>query len=108
MIVSTGEKECLHVANPHVEWVIDSAISYHVTPKRDLFTTYSGGDYEMVRMGNESFAAIARIGDISVVTNVGCTLILKDVQHICNMRLNLISTHAFDKAEFESYFGNGR
>ena len=102
------ENECLHIANPQVEWVIDSTTSYHVTPMRDLFTTYSGGDYERVRMGNESFATIFGIGGIFVVTNVGCTLTLKDVRHVPNMRLNLISTYALDKPGFESYFGNGR
>ena len=74
----------------------------------DLFTTYSGGDYGRVRMDNESFATIAGICDISVVTNVRCTLTLKDVRHVPDMRLNLISTHALDKAGFESYFVNGR
>ena len=77
-----GENEYLHNANPQVEWIIDSATSYHITPMRDLFTTNSGGDYGRVRMDNESFATIVGIGDISVVTNVGCTLTLKDVRHV--------------------------
>ena len=62
----------------------------------------------MVEILDESFAAIAGIGDIYVVTNVGCTLALKDKRHVPDMCLNLISIHALDKARFESYFGNSR
>ena len=108
MIVSTGENECLHIANPQVEWVINSATSYHVTSKRGLFNTYNDGDYGRVRMGNESFATIARICDISAVTNVGCKLTFKDVRHVLDMRLNMIFIHSLDKVGFENYFSNDR
>uniref|UniRef100_A0A2N9FX16 Integrase catalytic domain-containing protein n=1 Tax=Fagus sylvatica TaxID=28930 RepID=A0A2N9FX16_FAGSY len=40
VVLSIGEDECCHVADPYDEWVIDSAASYHVTPRREFFTSY--------------------------------------------------------------------
>ena len=76
--------------------MIDSAASYHSTPNRDLFTTYKPGDHGTVKMGNTSFSSIAGIGDVHLKTNVGCTLVLKDVRHVPELRMNLISVGALD------------
>uniref|UniRef100_A0A2N9EW40 Integrase catalytic domain-containing protein n=1 Tax=Fagus sylvatica TaxID=28930 RepID=A0A2N9EW40_FAGSY len=103
-----GEDECCHVADPYDEWVIDSAASYHVTPRREFFTSYKAGNLGRVKMGNKSYADIVRIGDICVETNTGYTLKLKDVRHIPDMRLNLISVSVLDKEGYESHLGNGK
>ena len=50
----------------------------------------------MVKMGNKSISQIAGIGDICIQTSMGCTLTLKDVRHIPDLRLNLISVHMLD------------
>jgi ferredoxin-NADP reductase len=31
-------------------WVVDSAVSFHVTSRHDLFFSYKEGDYSVVRM----------------------------------------------------------
>ena len=59
-------------------------------------------------MGNKSYADIMGIGDICVETNTGYTLKLKDVRHIPDMRLNLISTSVLDKEGYESHLGNSK
>uniref|UniRef100_A0A2N9J8U9 Integrase catalytic domain-containing protein n=1 Tax=Fagus sylvatica TaxID=28930 RepID=A0A2N9J8U9_FAGSY len=89
------------------QWVIDSAASYHVTPRREFFTSYKAGNLGRVKMGNKSYADIVGIGDICVETNTGYTLKLKDVRHIPDMRLNLISVSVLDKEGYESHLGNG-
>ena len=33
MVLSIGEDECCHDMDPYDEWVINSAVSYHVTLK---------------------------------------------------------------------------
>uniref|UniRef100_A0A2N9FPQ8 Reverse transcriptase Ty1/copia-type domain-containing protein n=1 Tax=Fagus sylvatica TaxID=28930 RepID=A0A2N9FPQ8_FAGSY len=78
VVLSIGEDECCHVADPYDEWVIDSAASYHVTPRREFFTSYKAG-------------------------NLG-----RDVRHIPDMRLNLISISVLDKEGYESHLGNGK
>uniref|UniRef100_A0A2N9HLM6 Integrase catalytic domain-containing protein n=1 Tax=Fagus sylvatica TaxID=28930 RepID=A0A2N9HLM6_FAGSY len=97
VVLSIGEDECCHVANPYDEWVIDSAASYHVTPRREFFTSYKAENLGRVKMGNKSYADIVGIGDICVETNTGYTLKLKDVRHIPDMRFNLISVSVLDK-----------
>ena len=59
-------------------------------------------------MGNDSYADIVRIGDICVRVNIGYTLILKDVRHVPEIRLNLISTHVLDKEGYGNYFRDGK
>uniref|UniRef100_A0A2N9FNK6 Integrase catalytic domain-containing protein n=1 Tax=Fagus sylvatica TaxID=28930 RepID=A0A2N9FNK6_FAGSY len=103
-----GEDECCHVADPYDEWVIDSAASYHVTPRREFFTSYKARNLGRVKMGNKSYADIVGICDICVETNTGYTLKLKDVRHIPDMHLNLISISVLDKEGYESHLGNGK
>ena len=39
VVIYVGEDECCIVSHPYVEWVIDSASSCHVTPRKELFTS---------------------------------------------------------------------
>ena len=59
-------------------------------------------------MGNDSYADIVGIGDIYVRTNTGYTLILKDVRHVPDIRLNLTSTHVLEKEAYGNYFCDGK
>ena len=96
-----------HVAEQDVEWVVDSAPSYHCLLKREYFSTYKVGDFGTVKMGNKSVPQIAGIGDICIQTSMGCTLTLKDVQHIPDLRLNLISMHMLDKDGYIHFINSG-
>ena len=79
VMLSLEEQKCEHVAKNVVEWVVDSTTSHHVTPTKRLFTTYNAGDFGVVKMGNSSYSKIVGVGDVCSKTNVGCTLMLKDV-----------------------------
>ena len=37
--VAVVVEECLHVGDQMIEWVVDTAASYHATPNRELFST---------------------------------------------------------------------
>ena len=52
MVICLGDDECYNVLDPYVEWVIDSKSSCHVTPRKELFTSYKAGDFGRVKMGN--------------------------------------------------------
>lgn len=106
VLLSVEEEEC-HVADSCVEWVVDSAASYHATSNKEFFMVYKVGDFGRVKMGNSSHADIVGIGDVCIQTNTGCTLTLKDVRHVPDLRHNLISVQALDLAGFCSNFGNG-
>ena len=38
-VLAIGQDDCCIVSDPYVEWVIDSATSCHVTPRKELFTS---------------------------------------------------------------------
>jgi hypothetical protein len=104
VILSCEEDQCLHVeGHQRVEWIVDTGACYHAT----LIMTYKAGDFGIVKMDNTSHSCIAGIGDICLQTDMGCRLILKDVRHISNLRLNLISGDVLDKDGFKHYLGGG-
>jgi len=47
-------------------------------------------------------------GDVMLTSNTGCKIVLKDVRHVPEIRLNLISTGKLDDAGLDSHFGGGK
>lgn len=39
-----GHGDCKHVGDLSVEWIADTGAVYHCIPRRELFTTYRGGN----------------------------------------------------------------
>ena len=54
-------------------------------------------------MGNEGACRIVGIGDVCLTTSTGCKLLLIDVRHVPEVRLNLISAGRLDD---EGYTGS--
>ena len=90
------------------DWVIDSGASFYVTAHLDYFTSYINDDYSHVRMGNEGAFKIVGIGDICLETSICCKLLLKDVRHVPDIRLNLISTGKLDDDGYTNQFGEAK
>ena len=65
--------------------------SFHLTPKRECFSSYTIGDYGHVKMGNVGSCKIVGMGDVCLITFIGCRLMLKDVCHVLDVKLNMIS-----------------
>ena len=61
-----------------------------------------------MKMGNSSYSKIVGIGDVCIETNVGSTMMLKDVRHVPDLRMNVFSTLAMDQAGYCNYLSNGR
>ena len=99
--------DCINFVGQESNWAIDSAASFHVTSRVDFFTTYTEGDYGSVWIGNEGLSMIIGMGDICLETNLGCKLLLKDVRHVPDIRLNLISTGKLDDEGYDNKFGDG-
>ena len=103
-------EECLNMGHHDqgTEWIFDNGASFHATSEREFFSTYKEGDFGIVKMGNNSYSKILGIGDICLVTNLGCQLLLKDVRHVSELRLNLISVGVLDRQGFEHHIGQGK
>ena len=59
-------------------------------------------------MDNTNYSKIVGIGDVCIKTNVGFTVILKNVQHVPDLCFNLISIPVMDRAGYCNHLGNGR
>ena len=108
VMLSIEEQKCEHVANNDDEWVVDSVALHHIIPTKGLYTTYKVEDFGTMKMGNTSYLRIVGIGDVCIKTNVGSTMMLKDVQHVPDLRMNVFSTLTMDRAGYCNYLGNGR
>ena len=90
------QQKCKHVANSNVEWDIDFAASHHVIPTKGLFIMYEARDFSTVKMGNLSYPKIVEIGNVCIETNVGSIVMLNDVRHVPDLRMNASSTLTMD------------
>ena len=71
-------------------WVIDSGAKYHMTPKSQLFYTYTPSpSNKKIAVANGSLATVAGFGDIHITP----TLILKNVLHVPKLSASLVSIH---------------
>ena len=61
-----------------------------------IFSTYTAGDYGRVKMGDDGACTIVGIGSVCLTTSTGCRLTVRDVRHVPDVRLNLISTGRLD------------
>ena len=67
-------------------WVLDSACSYHMTPRRDWFTTFqliSGGE---ILMGNNMICKVLGIGTVRIKMYDGVVRTLSDVCHMPDLK----------------------
>jgi len=103
-----GEDTYLNVAYGDCSWIVDSSASFHVSSHEDFFSNYKKGDYGTMKMGNHVTSKIVGIGDIVLLIDTGNKLELKEVRHVLEMCLNLISRGKLDDVGFISHFGTGK
>jgi transposase InsO family protein len=102
------DDDVINFACHETSWVIDSGASTHVTSRQHFFTSYTAGDFGTVKMGNDGLAKIIGIGDVCLEMINGMKLVLRDVKHIPDIRLNLISVGKLDDDGYCSTFHNGQ
>ena len=107
IMIMTGDG-CVNLATQDSNWVIDSGASFHVSSHSDFFTSYRISDFGNVRMGNSGVSKIVGIEDVCFETSIENKLVLKDVRHVPDIRLNLISTSRLDDEGFTNYFGESK
>jgi hypothetical protein len=60
-----------------------------------------------VRLGNKSLCNIEGVGDVLIKTKDGCSLFLRQVRHVLELGMNLVSTGKLDDEGFHIVFGKG-
>ncbi|KAL5715795.1 hypothetical protein ACHQM5_017567 [Ranunculus cassubicifolius] len=86
-------QECWTVTHSYLSngWILDSGASYHMCPKRELFSTYRKVDGGSVLMGNSNACKTVGVGTIKFRSNDGSIKTLTEVRHIPDLRKGLIS-----------------
>ena len=107
-IMIVTDDDCVSLVTQDSNWVIDSGVSFHVNSHSDFFTSYRTGDFGNVRMRNNGVSKIVGNGDIFLKTSIGNKLVLKDVRHVPDIRLNLISTGKLDGEGFTNSFSESK
>ena len=85
--------------------MIDLGTLFHVTAHCHYFISYVNSDYGHVRMGNKGASKIVGIRDISLKNSIDCKFLLKDVKHVQDIHLNLISTGKLKADSYINQFG---
>ena len=106
-LIVVGSGDLCYVAADN-DWIIDSGASFHVTPHKSFFCSYKEGQFGEAKMGNRGVSKITAIGDVMVRTELGYVVTLKNVRHIPDFRMNVISSGALDNSGYVNTFGKGQ
>ena len=87
---------------------MDSGATSHVTPKKELFSSYTPGNFGMLKMGNNDEVKVLDIGTIFLKSNNGSKLVLNNVKHAPDVRLNLIFVGSLDDEGYVNILGAGQ
>ena len=85
------EDAFVYTSSSSFDWILDSMASHHVTPCKDSFVSYNPGDYGRVHLGNNHFCSIIGVGDVQIKMKDGQDILLKQVRHVLEMHMSLIS-----------------
>jgi len=96
------EFESANLVDSLISWVIDSHISFHITSRRDLFTSYTPGDFGSVKMAHEGVARCRiGVGQVCLEMSNGSRLILK---HVPDVQVNLLFIGKLCNENYDSSF----
>ena len=89
-LVILHDPNSLNLVSDESTWIIDSGATLHVTAKKEFFTSYTPGDFGVLKMGHDDVSEVIGVGDVCLQTNMGIQLLLRGVKHAPDVRFNLI------------------
>ncbi|KAJ9552680.1 hypothetical protein OSB04_016725 [Centaurea solstitialis] len=102
------DDEMVNLAHDDSSWVVDTGATCHVSSQRDFYSSYTPGNFGNVKMGNHGLSKIVGIGDVCLKFDTRMELVLRDVKHVPDMRLNVLSAGLLDDEGYNNNFGNER
>ena len=93
--------------NSDGEWILDSGCSFHMTPNRSLFESFSGDHNGTVILGNNKTCDIKGIGSITIKNHDENLKILQEVRYVPDLKRNLLSIGMFDKGGYSVQIDGG-
>ena len=101
------DENVINFVSHETRWIVDTGASFHVTPRKEFFSSYTPGDFGVLKMGNDGEIRVIGIGTVCLETNNGSRLVLSNVKHAPDIRLNLISAGKLDDDGYCNVFSNG-
>ena len=89
------------------EWVMDSACTFHMCPKKEWFYNLVESKVGSVRMGNNQTCEISGIGQIKLKLHDGMVRVLNVVLYVPDLKSNLISLGSLESKGFKIVMENG-
>nr|KYP73281.1 Retrovirus-related Pol polyprotein from transposon TNT 1-94 [Cajanus cajan] len=89
-------------------WIVDSGATLHVTTRKEFFTSYTFGDFGVLKIGNDGVSKVIGVGDVCLQTNMGMQLLLRRVNHAPDVHFNLISVQILEDGGYDTHFGSGK
>ena len=105
-LVLLRDFESINLVSDESMWIIDSGATLHVTPRKELFTSYTSGDFGVLKMGNDGESKVIGVGDVCLQTNMGVQLLLKGFKHVLDVCFNLIFVLMLDDSDYDSHFSS--
>ena len=89
------------------DWVLDLGTSFHTTPYREIIQNYVAGDFGKVYLTDGSALDVVGMRDIWILLPNGFVWLLEKIQHIPDLRRNLISVRQLDDERHAILFVGG-
>jgi len=70
-LVILHDLDSLNLVSNESMWIIDSGATLYVTASKELFTSYTPGDFGVLKMGNDGVSKVIGVGDVCLQTNMG-------------------------------------
>lgn len=70
LLVVYGE-DGINLACDETSWVVDSGAIFHVTSRKEFFTSYILGDFRILKMGNDGLSKAVVTGTVCLETSIG-------------------------------------
>ncbi|RDX94958.1 hypothetical protein CR513_22583, partial [Mucuna pruriens] len=102
-LVILRDFESVNIVSDESMWIIDGGATLHVTSRKEFFTSYTTGDFGVLKMGNDGVTKVIDVGDVCLQINTGI-----GVKHALDVRFNLISVHMLDDGGYDNHFDYGK
>ena len=86
---------------------MDSGVSFHTIPHREIIQNYIAGDFGKVYLADGSALDVVGMGDIRILLPNGSVWLLEKVRHIPDLRRNQIYVGQLDDERHAILFVGG-
>ena len=107
-LVIIHDPDSLYLVFDESMLIIDSGVTLHITVRKEFFTSYTQGDFRVLKMGNNRVSKVIGVDDVCLQTNMKMQLLLRGGKHGPDVCFNLIFIHVLDDVGYDNLFDFGK